>query len=181
MSRIGRKPVNLPKDVDVKIEGNIITVKGSKGELKWDFPSDMKVSSIDNRNLIVERASDTRRLKALHGLTRNIISNMVTGVSEGYQKVLEISGVGYKAQVQGKKVVLALGYSHPVEFLLPEGVTAEVDSRQTRMTLKGIDKQLVGQAAADIRNLRPPDAYKKKGIQYAGEMIKLKVGKAGKK
>ncbi len=180
MSRIGKKPINLPKGVDVKVESNVITVKGLKGELKWDFPSNMKISFQD-RNLKVERPSDTKQLKALHGLTRNIISNMVMGVSDGYQRVLEISGVGYKAQVQGKKIVLALGYSRPVEFLLPESITAEVDSRQTQITIKGVDKQLIGQVAANIRALRPPDAYKRKGIRYAGETIKLKAGKAGKK
>lgn len=180
MSRIGQKPVNIPKGVDVKINGGIITVKGSKGELKWDFPPDLKVS-IQNEVLIVERPSDIVKLKALHGLTRNIISNMVDGVTNGYQRVLEISGVGYKAQVQGRKMVLALGYSYPVKFQLPEGITAEVDSKQTNITLKGIDKQLIGQVAADLRSLRPPDAYKKKGIRYAGEKVKLKAGKAGKK
>ena len=180
MSRIGKKPINLPKGVDVKIAGNVVTVKGSKGELKWNLTSDVKVS-VQNENLVVDRLSDTKQLRSLHGLTRNIILNMIKGVSDGYQKVLEISGVGYKAQVKGKKIVFALGYSHPIEFLLPEGVIAETDSRQTQLTLKGIDKQLIGQVAANIRALRPPDAYKKKGIQYAGEHIKLKAGKAGKK
>lgn len=180
MSRIGKKPINLPKGVDAKIESNVITVKGSKGELKWDFPSNIEVS-VQNGNLIVKRPSDTKQLKALHGLTRNVISNMVIGVSNGYQKVLEISGVGYKAQVQGKKIVLALGYSRPVEFILPEGISAEVDSRQTQITLKGIDRQLIGQVAANIRALRPPDVYKRKGVRYAEETIKLKAGKAGKK
>ncbi|GMR03260.1 MAG: 50S ribosomal protein L6 [Thermodesulfovibrionia bacterium] len=180
MSRIGQKPINIPKGVDVKIKGYAITVKGSKGELKWSFPADLKVTD-QNGSLIVERPSDTIKLKALHGLTRNIISNMVDGVNNGYQKVLEISGVGYKAQVQGRKMVLAIGYSYPVEFQLPEGITAEVDSKQIQITLKGIDKQLIGQVAADIRALRPPDAYKKKGIRHAGEKVKLKAGKAGKK
>lgn len=179
MSRIGEKPINLLKGVDVRIDGNIITVKGPKGELKWDFPSEMKMS-IHDENLIVERPSDTKRLRALHGATRSVIWNMVKGVSGGYQKVLEISGVGYKAQVKGKKIILTLGYSYPVEFLLPEGITAEVDSKQTQITLKSINKQLIGQIAANIRALRPPDAYKGKGIRYAGEMIKLKAGKAGK-
>ena len=176
MSRIGKKPISLPKGVDVKVNNNIITVKGSKGELKWDFASDVKVS-IQNGELVIERPSDTKRLTALHGLTRSIIWNMVVGVSEGYQKVLEISGVGYKAQVQGKKLVLTLGYSHPVEFLLPDGVTAEVGAKQMQIILKGVDKQLIGQVAANIRALRPPDAYKGKGIRYAGETVKLKVGK----
>ncbi len=180
MSRIGQKPIDIPKGVDVKVKGCAITVNGSKGELKWSFPADLKVT-VQNGSLIVERPSDTIKLKALHGLTRNIISNMVDGVSNGYQKVLEISGVGYKAQVQGRKMILAIGYSYPVEFQLPEGITAEVDSKQIRITLKGIDKQLIGQVAADIRALRPPDAYKKKGIRHAGEKVKLKAGKAGKK
>lgn len=179
MSRIGKQPINLPKGLDVKIQGNLIIAKGSKGELKWSFPSEMKVSLRDG-SLIVERPSDTKQLKALHGLTRNIISNIITGVSEGYQRVLEISGVGYRAQVQGKKIIFTLGYSHPVEFLLPDGITAEVD-KQTKITLRGVDKQLLGQVAANIRALKPPDVYKKKGIQYAGEKIKLKAGKAGKK
>ena len=180
MSRIGKKPIDLPKGVDVKVDGSVVTVKGSKGELKMDVIPDIKVS-VQDGNLVVERPSDTKQSKALHGLTRNLILNMVKGVSEGYQKVLEISGVGYKAQVQGKKIVLTLGYSHPVEFLLPEGIAAEADSKQNLITIKGIDKQLVGQVAANIRALRPPDAYKKKGISYAGETIKLKAGKAGKK
>ena len=180
MSRIGKQPIHVPKGVDVTIQGKRIVVKGPKGELKWDFPSDIK-GSAQNGSIIIERLSDTKQLKSLHGLTRNIIMNMVTGVSEGYQKVLEISGVGFKAQVKGKKIVMALGYSPPVEFLLPEGITAEVDSRQTRITLKGIDKQLIGQVAANIRELRPPDSYKGKGVRYAGEVVKLKAGKAGKK
>jgi large subunit ribosomal protein L6 len=180
MSRIGKKPINLPKGVDIKLDGNMIVVKGSKGELKWAFPDEMKVS-VNDGNLVVERPSNTKQLKALHGMTRNIISNMITGVSEGYQKVLEISGVGFRAQVQGRKLLLTLGYSYPVEFLLPEGITAEVDSKQTQITLRGIDKQLIGQIAANIKALRPPDAYKGKGIRYAGETIKLKAGKAGKK
>jgi large subunit ribosomal protein L6 len=180
MSRIGRQPITLPQGLDVKVKGNHITVKGPKGELKWVFPRSIGVKVSDG-NIIVERSSDSKRLRALHGLTRNIISNMVKGVSEGYQKVLEISGVGYKAQVQGKKLIMSLGYSHPVEYTLPEGITAEVDPKQTKITIKGIDKQLVGQVAAEIRSLRPPDAYKGKGIRYAGEVVRLKAGKAGKK
>ncbi len=182
MSRIGKQPVNLPAGVDVKIEGGVVDVKGPKGGLKWHFPSEMKVF-IQDRSLIVERPSDTKPLKALHGLTRNLIANMVTGVTDGYEKVLEISGVGYKAQVEGKNISLTLGYSHPVKFSLPEGVTAEVDSKQKQpsIRLKGIDKQLVGQVAANLRALRPPDIYKGKGLRYAGEKIKLKAGKTGKK
>ncbi len=180
MSRIGKKPINLPKGVDVKVQGSSVTVKGPKGQLQQDFSPDIKISVKDG-NVIVDRSSDEKQFMALHGVTRSVISNMVTGVNEGYEKVLEIQGVGYKAQAKGKKLVLTLGYSHPVEFLLREGVTAETDSKQTRITLKGIDKQLIGQVAADIRFFRPPDLYKGKGIRYAGEMVKLKAGKAGKK
>jgi large subunit ribosomal protein L6 len=180
MSRVGKNPVKLPDGVEVKIQGNLISIKGPKGELKWDFPSELKVS-LQDKSIVVERPSNSRHLRALHGTTRSIIANMVTGVNEGYQKVLEITGVGYKAQVQGKKIVFSLGYSHPVEFLLPEGISAQVDTKQTQLTLKGIDKQLVGQVAANIRALRPPDVYKGKGIRYTGERIKLKPGKAGKK
>jgi large subunit ribosomal protein L6 len=180
MSRIGKQPINIPKGTDIKMQDNFISVKGSKGELKWGLPSDIKVSLKDGK-LIVERSSDTKQLKSLHGLTRNILSNMVTGVNTGYQKVLEISGVGYRAQIQGKKMVFTLGYSHPIEFPLPDGITAEVDQKQVKITLKSVDKQLLGQIAANIRALRPPDVYKKKGIMYAGEQIKLKAGKAGKK
>lgn len=180
MSRIGKLPIPIPEKVDVKVNGNVISVKGPGGEMSWDFVSDMKVS-VKEGNIVVERPSDTKRFKALHGLTRNIINNMVTGVSSGYQRVLEITGVGYKAQVQGKKILFSLGYSHAVEFVLPDGITAEADSRQTQITLKGIDKRLIGQVAANIRALRLPDAYKGKGVRYSGEMIKLKAGKAGKK
>jgi large subunit ribosomal protein L6 len=140
----------------------------------------MKVTVKDG-NVVVERPSDTKQMKAIHGLTRNIIQNMVQGVSTGYQKVLEILGVGYKAQVQGQKLILSLGYSHPVEFMLPEGITAKVEQKQNQITLNGIDKQLLGQVAANIRTLRLPDAYKGKGVRYSGERIKLKAGKAGKK
>lgn len=179
MSRIGKLPISVPDKVNIKVNGNIITVKGPKGELTWNFASEMEVS-LKEGSLIVERPSDTKQVKALHGMTRNVILNMVTGVSSGYQKVLLITGVGYKAQVQGKKIVLSLGYSHPVEFVLPEGITAETDPKQTQITLKGIDKQLLGQVAANIRTLRLPDSYKGKGVRYSGEMIKLKAGKAGK-
>lgn len=180
MSRVGKNPISIPGGVDVKIQGRSIAVKGPKGEIRWEFPSDMKVSLRDDKTLVVERPADTKQLKALHGTTRSIIANMVTGVSRGYQKVLEITGIGYRVQVQGKKLLFTLGYSHPVEFTLPEGISAQVDSRQTQLTISGVNKQLVGQVAANIRALRPPDAYKGKGIRYADEQIKLKPGKAGK-
>jgi large subunit ribosomal protein L6 len=180
MSRIGKKPVDIPAGVDVKLLDDNITVKGPKGELNWSVPAGAVVSVQDKR-LVVERTGDLKKLRALHGLTRSMIANMVRGVTEGYQRVLDITGVGYRAQVQGKKVVLSLGYSHPVEFQLPEGITAAVDQKQTQITLAGIDKQKIGQAAADLRSLRVPDAYKGKGIRYSGVRLKLKVGKTGKK
>jgi len=180
MSRIGKKPVAIPEKVNVEIKGRTIHVKGPKGELNWDWPDKMKVS-VNEGIVSVERSGDTKNERALHGLTRSLISNMVFGVSEGYQKVLSITGVGYKAQVAGDKIVLTLGYSHPIEFQLPEGIQASVDPKQVQITLTGIDRQKIGQVAASLRTLRPPDAYKGKGIRFAGERLKLKVGKAGKK
>lgn len=180
MSRIGKKPIVIPDKVTVNREAGIITVKGPKGELSWNYPDKMKVS-VDGGHISVERSGDTKVERALHGLARSIIANMVTGVSQGYQKVLEIVGVGYKAQVTGNKIVLSLGYSHPVEFQLTEGIKASVDPKQVQITLTGVDKQQIGQVAASLKTLRLPDAYKGKGIRYAGERLKLKVGKAGKK
>jgi len=180
MSRIGKKPVEIPKGVDIKIEGEIVKIKGPKGETSSKYPEGIKVV-LDEGKLLVERTIETRDVRALHGLTRNLIANMVSGVSTGYQRVLEISGTGYRAQVQGNKLLLALGYSHPVEFELPAGIKAAVDQKQTQITLTGIDKQQIGQIAANLRALRPPDAYKGKGVKYAGQRLKLKVGKAGKK
>ncbi len=180
MSRIGKKPVDIPSGVNVTMLDSTIKVKGPKGELQWAHPFGTKVSVAAN-SIVVERADDTKKNKALHGLTRNLISNMVTGVTTGYQRVLDIVGVGYRAQVQGNKIVMTLGYSHPVEFPLPDGITAAVDQKQTQITLNGIDKQKIGQAAANLRELRKPDAYKGKGVRYSGERLKLKVGKTGKK
>ena len=180
MSRIGKKPIEIPEKVNVDITNGRITLKGPLGELDWVFPSTIKVS-VDGNTLKIERGSDEKNARALHGLTRSIISNMVTGVSKGYTKVLNIVGVGYKAQVVGDKVVFSLGYSHPVEFPLPEGIKAAVDQKQVQLTITGIDKQKIGQFAANIRTLRPPDAYKGKGVRHADERLKLKVGKAGKK
>jgi len=180
MSRIGKKPIDIPKGVEVKIEGSKVKVKGPKGELGMTLPSGISVRADDGK-LYLERASESKEVKSLHGLSRSLIGNMVTGVAQGFQKVLEISGTGYRAQVQGKKIMMTLGYSHPVEFPLPEGITASVDQKQTTLTLSGIDKQLLGQVTADIKALRPPDVYKGKGVKYAGERLKLKVGKAGKK
>ncbi|NOY39759.1 MAG: 50S ribosomal protein L6 [Nitrospirae bacterium] len=182
MSRIGKKPVEIPKNVNVKVDGTLIEVKGPKGELRWNFPSSMNLN-IDKDSLLVTRPDDTKQKRALHGLTRSLIANMIEGVSAGYRKEMEIVGIGYKVESKGKTLVFSLGYSHPVEFALPEGVSAEIDqkARPLKVALIGYDKQLVGQVAANIKALRPPDAYKGKGIRYAGERLKLKPGKAGKK
>ena len=159
MSRVGKNPINLPDGVEVKLQGSLITVKGPKGELKWNSPAGMKISMQD-KSVVVERPSDSKQFRSLHGTTRSIIANMVAGTSAGYRRALEISGVGYRAQVQGRKISFTLGYSHPVEYQLPEGISAEVDKKQTLLTLQGIDKQLIGQVAANIRSLRSPNIYK---------------------
>ncbi|HEX8948957.1 MAG TPA: 50S ribosomal protein L6 [Dissulfurispiraceae bacterium] len=180
MSRIGKKPIEIPQGLNVEVKQDVIKVKGPKGELSYTFPEGMKVSVSDGK-IQVQRSSDTKVDRALHGLARSLISNMVSGVSQGYTKVLEITGVGYRAQVKGNKISFTLGYSNPVEYELPTGVSAKVDEKQTSITLNCIDKQLLGQVAANIRKLRPPDAYKGKGIRYSGQRLKLKAGKTGKK
>ena len=180
MSRIGKKPIEIPDKVAVSVDESTIHMKGPKGELSWTYPDKMNVS-INGGLVSVVRAGDTKRERALHGLTRSMITNMVIGVSQGYQKVLDIVGIGYKAQVSGDKIMLTLGYSHPIEFQLPPGIKASSDQKQVQITLTGVDKQQVGQVAASLKALRRPDAYKGKGIRYSGQRIKLKVGKAGKK
>lgn len=180
MSRVGKNPIAVPSGVDVKLQGSQVTVKGPKGELTFTCAPGITVS-VEDKNIVVGRPSDTKQFLALHGTTRSIIANMVKGTSTGYERVLEITGVGYRAQVQGQRVNFTLGYSHPIEFQLPPGITAEVDKKQTQLTLRGIDKQMIGQVAANIRALRPPNVYKGKGVRYADEVIRLKVGKAGKK
>lgn len=180
MSRIGKKPIDIPKGVTVDIAGSSVKVKGPKGELSWSVAGNVALA-VDADKLIVTRATETKNDRALHGLARSLVANMVNGVSQGYTRVLEIKGIGYRAQVKGTKLSFTLGYSHPVDFDLPAGITAAVDEKQTTVTLAGIDKQLLGQVAANLRELRPPDAYKGKGIRYAGERIKLKAGKTGKK
>lgn len=179
MSRIGRRAIEVPSGATVTVSGQEVSVKGPKGALSTSFASDITVD-VDDGKVLVARKSDHRRVKALHGLTRNLIANMVTGVTTGYQKGLEIRGVGYRADVQGRNLNLTLGFSHPVAYEIPEGVEIKVD-RQTNIMISGIDKQLVGQVAANIRAYRSPDAYKGKGVRYAGEVIKLKAGKAGGK
>ena len=179
MSRIGRKPVELPAKVTVTINGPEVTVKGPKGQLTATFNPEMTVTQ-DNGILHVARPSDGRRHRELHGLTRALINNMVNGVSTGYRKVLQIEGVGYRAEMQGTTLMMYLGYSHPVEMVPPPGIAFEVDKTGRVITITGIDKELVGQMAAEIRRLRPPEPYKGKGIRYRGELVRRKAGKTGK-
>ena len=179
MSRIGRMPVAIPAGVTVEIaEGNVVTVKGGKGTLVRELPVEMEIK-VEDGHVIVTRPNDLKRMKSLHGLTRTLIHNMVVGVSEGYTKTLEVNGVGYKAAKQGKKLVLSLGYSHPVEMTDPEGLETTVDGN--KIVVKGISKEKVGQYAAEIREKRKPEPDKGKGIKYADEVIRRKVGKTGKK
>ena len=182
MSRIGKQPVALPSQVTVKISKTTVTVKGPKGELSRDFSPEMAIKQ-DNGSLIVERPSDLRHHKALHGLTRALLFNMVTGVSQGFRKTLEIRGVGYQASMQGKNLQLRLGHSHEVIVEPPADIVFDVpkESRGTIIHVDGIDKQAVGQIAADIRGWRPPEPYKGKGVRYLGEYVRRKAGKAGKK
>jgi len=179
MSRIGRKPIEIPAGVNVDIKGNTITVKGPKGTLTRDLHNDMIVKVEDNK-IVVSRPSDEKMHKALHGLTRTLVNSMVEGVTKGFEKVLEVNGVGYRAQKQGKKVVLTLGYSHPVEMEEPEGITVDIPA-PNKIIVKGCDKQAVGEFAAKIRAKRPPEVYKGKGIKYENEVIRRKEGKAGAK
>ena len=180
MSRIGRLPVEIPAGVEITVaENNVVTVKGPKGTLTESLTVEMDIK-VENNQVVVTRPNDLKKMKSLHGLTRTLVANMVTGVTKGYEKVLEINGVGYRAQKQGKKLILSLGYSHPVEMEDPEGLESVLDG-QNKITIKGIDKQKVGQYAAEIREKRKPEPYKGKGIKYADEVIRRKVGKTGKK
>ena len=179
MSRIGNKPITVPAGVEVTLDGNHITVKGPKGTLEKELHKNREVSMEENV-ITVKRPNDEQENRSLHGLTRTLISNMIEGVLNQYSRVLEVNGVGYRAQLKGKKLVMNLGYSHPVEMDAPEGITFEVPN-PNQIIVKGIDKEVVGQTAAVIRTKRPPEVYRGKGIKYAEEHIRRKEGKAGKK
>ncbi len=179
MSRIGKQPIPVPAGVDVQIEPGLVRVKGPKGELSEPVARDLGVEQ-QNGEIVVTRPSERGEHRALHGLTRSLIANMVQGVTEGFRRSLDIVGVGYRAEMKGKQVVLALGYSHPVVFDVPPGIDVAID-KQTHITVTGIDRQAVGQVAANIRRLRKPDPYKQKGVRYTGEVLKKKAGKTGAK
>ena len=179
MSRIGRKPIPVPSGVTVTVDGSTVKVKGPKGELSRTFEPSMKVRQEGNE-LLVERPNDDKRERALHGLTRALLANMVIGVTEGFKKTLEIVGVGYRAEKKGKNLVVSVGYSHPVQYPEPEGITLTAPA-PTTIVVEGVDKQKVGQVAAELREFRPPEPYKGKGIRYQGEQVRRKAGKtAGK-
>lgn len=178
MSRIGRQPIPVPPSVQVQIEGTAVTVRGPQGELRRELHPEMRLH-LEDGQLTISRPSDQPQHRALHGLTRALLANMVTGVATGYSKTLELQGVGYRAQQMGKNIQLAVGLSHPVEVQAPPGITLEVEGTN-RIHVRGIDKELVGQVAAEIRRIRPPEPYKGKGIRYEGEYVRRKAGKAGK-
>ncbi len=178
MSRVGNMPVKIPAGVKVNLNGNTVTVKGPKGEMTRTFDPNMKLEVKDSQ--ITVTRPDSTSFDALHGLTRALIHNMVLGVTEGFKRNLEIEGVGYRAELQGKNLVLSLGFSHPVPFPPPAGITFVVDKGQRALTIEGADKEMVGEVAAKIRAIRPPEPYKGKGIHYAGEKVRRKAGKAGK-
>jgi large subunit ribosomal protein L6 len=178
MSRIGRLPISVPAGVDVALDGRVITVKGPKGSLTRELPPRIDVAQ-EGDTILVTRPTENKLDKSLHGLTRTLVNNMVVGVTDGYRKGLEIVGVGYRAQKTGEKLVLALGYSHPVEIDPPAGISFELET-PLRLTVVGIDKELVGQVAAKVRATRKPEPYKGKGVRYAGEKVRRKAGKAGK-
>jgi large subunit ribosomal protein L6 len=179
MSRIGKKPIAIPKGVTIKIEGNTVAVQGPKGKLDTPIPAGIQMQQQDGQLLAV-RENDSQ--SALHGLARALVNNAVEGVTKGWTKDLEIVGIGYRAEMKGKgTVVFTLGYSHPIEYPLPSGIEVAVDPKQTKLSVTGIDRQKVGQVAAEMRSLRPPDPYKNKGVRYAGERLKKKVGKTGAK
>ena len=180
MSRIGKMPISMPKGVDVSIANEVVTVKGPKGQLQVNLLSGL-TAEMNDGTLTINRANEEAETRSFHGLVRALLANAATGVSEGWSKSLEIVGIGYKAESKGKNVIFSLGYSHPIDFKVPDGIEIEVDGKANIVTVKGIDRQQVGQVAAEIRSLRKPDPYKGKGIRYAGEHIRIKAGKSGVK
>jgi large subunit ribosomal protein L6 len=179
MSRIGKNPVPVPKGVEVRVDGGTVSVKGPKGTLVQPLPAGI-AAAVEEDRVVVSRSGDEPETRALHGLARALLANAVTGVSAGFKRELDIIGVGYKAEVKSpREVMLSLGFSHQVSYKVPEGVSVSYDAKANRLTIEGVDKQRVGQAAAEIRGIRPPDVYKGKGVRYAGEHIKLKAGKTG--
>ncbi len=179
MSRIGRMPISVPSDVEVTIRGSEVTVKGPKGELTRRFHPDISIA-LEDSQLVVTRPTDHRLHRSLHGLTRALLANMVRGVHEGFRKELEIVGVGYRAQIEGDSLILSVGYSHPVQIVAPPGITIDVEKGYRTIVVEGVDRELVGQVAAEIRAVRKPEPYKGKGIRYVGEYVRRKAGKAGK-
>jgi len=177
MSRIGKKPIAIPKGVTVKVDGAAVEVKGPKGQLRQALPPGVTVA-VEGTQLLTRKAADERELDKFHGLARSLVNNAVLGVTDGWKRELDIVGVGYRAEVKGKQVVLALGYSHPVVFDVPAGVDIAIE-KQTHLTVTGVDRQLVGQVAANLRRLRKPDPYQQKGVRYTGEVLKKKAGKTG--
>lgn len=179
MSRIGKNPVAIPTGVNVHVGHGVVQVKGPKGSVLRPIPDEISVA-VEGNQVLVQRSSDDRRVRALHGLTRALLANAVTGVTAGFRRQLDIMGVGYKAELKSPtEIVLMLGFSHPVVYRVPEGVAVSYDAKANRLTIEGIDKQRVGQTAAEIRAIRPPDVYKGKGVKYTEEVLKLKAGKAG--
>ena len=179
MSRIGRMPISLPEGVQVEIQGQRVRVRGPRGELERSFRPEIGIS-LEDGTLLVTRTSDEPRMRALHGLTRALLNNMVQGTSRGFERVLEVQGVGYRAELTGADLMLHVGFSHVVRFPAPSGIQFEVEARAGLIRVRGIDKELVGQVASDIRKVRPPEPYKGKGIRYQGEYVRRKAGKAGK-
>ncbi len=178
MSRVGNMAVKIPEKVKVAVDGSVVRVEGPKGKMSFPFNPKMKIE-VGKGEVKVVRPDESRLARSLHGLTRTLVNNAVSGVTKGYERTLEISGVGFKAEVKGKEINFTLGYSHPIAFKLPEGITAEVDAKQTKVTVRGVDKHLLGLTAAKIRALRVPEPYKGKGIKYAEETIRRKEGKTG--
>jgi len=178
MSRIGKKPIAIPPGVEVKVTGSIVSVKGPLGKLDWNLAQGVGVS-VGEGQVLVSRSSDERKIRALHGLVRAELNNMIYGVTKGYERSLEITGVGYKAQIQGRSMSFNVGYINPVAYDLPMGIDVKIE-KQTLISVKGTDKRLVGQVAANLRAIKPPDVYKQKGVRYAGEQLRKKEGKTGK-